>query len=55
MTAGVGSRETESHMNECALAFSRTYILLETITTYKKLKNKVEHERKKFDDIGINE
>lgn len=52
MTAGVGSRDTETHKNETALAFARTYILHETIKEFIDLRNIVNEERKKSEDMN---
>jgi len=41
MSAGVGNRETETHLNETAVAFARTYVLIEIVTHFKKLRTKV--------------
>lgn len=36
--AGVGNRDTETHKNETAVAFARTYVLVEIVTHFKKLR-----------------
>ena len=52
MTAGVGNRDTETHRNETALAFARTYILLEVLKDFQTLREKVNQEHKKSEDMG---
>lgn len=41
VSAGVGNRDTETHMNETAVAFARTYVLIEIVTHFKKLRTQV--------------
>jgi hypothetical protein len=41
INAGVGNRDTETHMNETAVAFARTYILIEIVNHFKSLRKKV--------------